>query len=350
VTVTDSLLDLYFQYYNKSIKFKDLGYVGQELQNRQLGTAQIIADYANRPATADETTGAVYALGKANEAVTLGYHIGDGLGAYDAALEALKDLPVLSLAESIWRQKMPTTPIKDVLLNIRQWTNGYEECIKYLNLFFERYPDPTSGAAIEEFRDNQRKGVPWYKVQLNFAYNFYSRETAELDRGFYPPAMSILQCVLKRMQDQQPGYELLQQDEYSTYLHLLDDYVVISHKYVVTLLQRHKEAIGAVNLDIYDDFYLVLAGPLRFWLDFMPDIQNKDLPTFLPYFQLYYMMFAPFGQLPVELTSLEPFFPEALKVCPKCHKKYPVVLDSCAFCAPIFRVSLLSRIFKKFFG
>ncbi|MDR2442758.1 MAG: hypothetical protein LBE31_04470 [Deltaproteobacteria bacterium] len=157
-----------------------------------------------------------------------------------------------------------------------------------------------------------------------------------MDKGLYAPAMSILQCVLKRIKDQQPGYELRDQDEYSTYLHILDDYVVISHKYVLILHKRQREAIGGINLDVYDDFYRVLADPLRFWLDFMPNSQNKDLPTFSPYFQLYYTSFALFGKMTVEMTKLEPFFPETLSLA-LCRKKTPVDRNSCVFCSPIFR-------------
>ncbi|MDR1677700.1 MAG: hypothetical protein LBS44_04825, partial [Deltaproteobacteria bacterium] len=364
------LLSHYIIFYQKSLKYKELGYVYEELKARQNGTKFILGElglvvYNKR----EENLAPLYALGLANEAVTLGYHLGDGLEAYEAAKETLNHLvdkfgtydaaderlknkskAVLSKAESLWMEKnMESTPINDVANIVRQWTGSYEDCLSYVKLFYDLYPAPNSEEVISHFQKTQAEGVPWWQRQLHFAYHHYNRESPQLDKGFYAPAMSILQCILKRMKDRVPGYELDQQNEYATYLHLLDDYVVISHKYVLSLLVKHQKATGSVAYDLYDDFYRVLKNPLGFWLDFMPDMRETDRPTFSNYFEMYMMLLGPFKKIPEELKKLETYFPKALEVCKKCGKNTPISAAVCVHCSAATKKkkSILSRLFGK---
>ena len=342
------------EYYNLSRDRFDQGLVLFEESFRQNAVSDIQSKSRKLPPGEPAKIGeALLALANANLAVTCGYHVGDGLGAFRAAKEALKNPDILGLASEIWLEEgFFSFPIRDVALNIRQWASGYDECIDYVRMFSKLYSDASQEEFIAKLQEDKKEGYPWWKMQLNFAYKYYNRESPQLDKGHLAPAMSILQCILIRMLDHNPGYELNQQDEYQTYLHLLDDYIILSYRYAKTLIEKNYKSCGSIcptvsgiGPDIYYSVCHVLKNPFFYWLNFLPNLLQKDYPILANYFDVYTLLFAPFEIKPEQMDKLDIYFKDRLINCIYCGKENAISFENCIFCG--YSLKKKMSIFKK---
>jgi hypothetical protein len=263
--------------FRESVAFKDAGMLKSAISKRRKATERMKHDEAH------------YALGKANEAILLGYHIGDGLAAFAAAKEALKNPKVFYDASKEWEKETGLTVFNDIFNIIRQWSASYDECVELNKLRVKWIANNEAKQNLAEIEDYRQDEPLWWKAQLSIAYEYYSRERPELDKGLYAQGMSVLQCILSRSSTEEAGYDL----DYNAYVHLLDDYIVISIKHFQNILNKYQAKAGLYNTpDDPEEVLIVLEKTIKIWTDFAPVLETKDKTLFTDYFVDYWLMLA----------------------------------------------------------
>ena len=302
--------------YEESLVYKDAGMLSSALEKRREATALMLHDKGH------------YALGKANEAILLGYHIGDGLAAFAAAKESLKDIDAFKKTATEWERTTGLTPFKDIFNIIRQWSESYETCIEYNRLRTKYFPSIETVQNLSEIEKASKEEPIWWRTQMAIAYDYYSRERPEMDNGLYGQGMSILQCILERANNEEAGYIL----EYDEYIHILDDYVMISNMHFNMVLQKYQAKYGQANTPANsNELFIILKNVIKVWKDFVPEMREKDKILFTEYYQMYWLMLAMLHRQD-EMKPLNEYFPEALMQCPNCGKQIPKISPMCRYC------------------
>jgi len=284
--------------YHESLQCKDLGLLASALRKRQEATARAGGDKG------------LYALGKANEAMLLGHHIGDGLKAYAAAKEALADRESFAKADAEWEKERGFSLLRDCLGFIVYWSESYKEALLYCEELQKREnPPPDIAMTIQQIHDRQREGKSWWEVQKAFAHVFFSRNSPERDLGKYASAMAILHCILAREEGQKSGYEM---DEESVF-DLLDDYLALSLRSYCVIFKNFRTAIDhgvpLGHVDGPSEQFIIFEEPLKQWLRLMPECPEKWKPTFQSRYKEF--MGSPFPMYPSLMRQLGAFFPKA---------------------------------------
>jgi tetratricopeptide (TPR) repeat protein len=300
----------------ESIAFKDAGMLKSALSKRKEATERMKHDEAH------------YALGKANEAILLGYHIGDGIAAFDAAKEALKNTEVFYTASKEWEKVTGLTVFNDIFNIIRQWSASYDECVELNKLRVRWIADNGAKQNLEDI-ENCRKHEPhWWITQLSIAYKYYSRERPELDKGLYAQGMSVLQCILSRSFTEDDGYNL----DYDTYIHLLDDYIVISIKHFQNVLNKYQIKAGLYNNpDNPEELLIILEKTIKIWTDFASILETKDKALFTDYFVDYWLSLAMIHRESL-MNPIAKYLPEAMVDCPVCGRQIANGSPMCRYC------------------
>jgi hypothetical protein len=151
-----------------------------------------------------------------------------------------------------------------------------------------------------------------------------------MDRGLYAQGMSVLQCILRRSLDEIPGYNL----EYDFFMHVLDDYMIISHKHCYNVLLRYQSANNMNIPGDYNETLIVLREPLDIWLEFMPEMQLKDKELFSDYYQMYWMLLSMI-KIQDKMKVFYKYFPDTMRNCDKCGNLIPKKLSVCHYCSII---------------
>lgn len=306
----------FLRLFRESIAFKDAGLLKSALLKREAATERMKHDKGH------------YALGKANEAILLGYHIGDGIAAFAAAKEALKNTNAFCDTSKEWEEETGLTVFNDIFNIIRQWSASYDECVE-LNKLRVKWIATNEArhdlAAIEYCRKQEPH---WWITQLSIAYDYYSRERPEMDQGLYAQGMSVLQCLLSRSSSEDPGYEL----DYDTYVHLLDDYVVISRMQFQRVLNKYQAKAGLYNTpDDPEEVLIILENALKIWTDFAPVLERKDKALFTNYFVDYWLSLAMIHE-ENRMNPIAEYLPDAMINCPLCGKRIANGSPVCRYC------------------
>lgn len=306
----------FLRLFQESIAFKDAGMLKSALLKRQTATEHMKHDEAH------------YALGKANEAILLGYHIGDGIAAFKAAKEALKNIDAFYAASEEWQKATFLTVFNDILNIIRQWSTSYDECVELNKLRVKWFKTNEATQSLTNIENIRRQEPDWWGAQLSIAYNYYSRERPELDKGLYAQGMSILQCILNRSFAEETGYEL----DYDEYVHLLDDYIVISIKHFQNVLNKYQAKAGLYNTpDNPEEILIVLDKTIKIWTDFAPMLETKDKALFTDYFVDYWLTIAMIHKESL-MNPIAKYLPEAMVSCPACGKQIANGSPMCRYC------------------
>jgi len=302
--------------FEESLAYKDAGLLASALKKRQEATALVQHDKGQ------------YALGRACEAILLGYHIGNGVEAFKAAKESLKDMDAFHAAAEEWRQATGLNVFADILNIIRQWAPSYEEYTELNRLRVKWSPSAEAESELNNIPAMRKELPHWWRAQLLTAYNYYSRQSQEMDRGMYAQGMSILQCILSRAEVEESNYEL----EYGAFVHLLDDYIVIAKRHADALLYKYqkKHGQGEVPQDP-GELLIVLKNVIDIWNRFAPDMAAKERAVFEDYSQVYWLTLA----MVHAQDAMEPLarhYPGAMTDCPGCGKQIPKASPMCRYC------------------
>ena len=282
-----------------------------------------------------------FALAKANEAVLLGVHVGDGMRAYNAAKESLKDIEALKNASDEWQTTvMAFSPMRDMLGFIINWAESYEEAISYSKVTEKQYPnDPRVKMQTQSLMKTQSGGDPWWKTQFTIAHQFYSRSIQSEDAGKYASGMAVLHCILERANKETLGYDIDTNDIFD----ILDDFVVLSiHAYNEVLAKFVSALKGDPTLEQrFNDpaeQFIIYKNPLKIWLELMPECSSKWKPTFQSHCET--LMKSPHPILPEIMGKLATFFPDAkveFKKCEFCGHKNSTITPICVNCTRPFK-------------
>jgi hypothetical protein len=302
--------------FQESRAFKDAGMLKSALSKREAATERMKHDKGH------------YALGKANEAILLGYHIGDGIAAFAAAKEAIKDIGAFQAASEEWEEQTGLTVFDDIFSIIRQWSASYDECVELNKLRVKWFATNEARYGLTDIENSRRQEPRWWITQLSIAYDYYSLDLPEMDQGLYAQGMSVLQCILSRSLSEEPGYEL----DYDAYVHLLNDYVVISRKHFLNILNKYQAKAGLYKTpDNPDEVLIVLENALKIWTDFAPALEAKDKALFTGYFLYYWLSFAMMHKED-RMNPIANYLPDAMVNCPLCGRRIANGSPMCRYC------------------
>jgi uncharacterized protein (DUF983 family) len=311
----------FLRLYRESIDFKDAGMLQSALSKRQAATELMKHDEGH------------YALGKANEAILLGHHIGDGLEAYAAGKEALRNISAFAEADAQWKSVFGFSPLLDCFGFIGLWAVSYEEAIRYAEQAERWVSIPNNTENIRQLKAKQKSGIKWWEMQYATAQNFYSRTTPERDAGKYAAGMSILHCILDRALKEQPGYEMNEDDIFN----LLDDFVSLSLRAYNDILQKFVKALardpGLQHVDGPAEQFIVFRNPVSYWLQLMPDCPPKWRSAFQSHYNEF--MKSPFPIYPEMMRKIGAYFPDSrveTKKCPQCGSINSAISPVCIRC------------------
>ena len=309
---------MFLELFVESRTLKDQGLLHSSLMKRLEATR--LAETLGNPA--------LRAIGKANEATLLGYHIGDGIAAFAAAKEALSDVELFATADKEWRGATGLTLFEDMLKIIRQWSDSYDEFMMNTRRHAKYFPKETTGKDIVELEEARREMPEWWKCQIVLAHQHFSRDSPELDKGAYAPGMSVLQCVLSRALAEKTGYDV----DYGFFEHTLDDYVVISLRNFEKALAKYQAVHGAAtNPSDHRELSIILDEPLRIWQAFMPEMREADKEKFSEFLQMYWLRLAMLHAQD-KTSPLGAYFPGAFMPCPHCGRQIARQSPICRYC------------------
>ncbi|MDR1116393.1 MAG: hypothetical protein LBL33_09695 [Tannerella sp.] len=281
----------------ESIRLKDFGLLKSSLEKREEATKSA----KNNPG--------YYSIGKTNEAILLGHHIGDGLRAYEATKEALKNVKAFAKADAEWKSEFRFSPLLDCFGSIGLWTESYEDAIQQAEQVEKWVPMPNNAIRVNQLKERQRSGVKWWETQFAMSQNFYSRSTQESDAGKYAAGMSILHCIIDRAIKEQPGYEMDENDLFS----LLDDFLWLSFQTYVGISQKFVAALPnnpeLKYVDGPSEQFIVFQNPFGYWLQLMPDCPQKWKLTFQKHYEVF--MRSPFPIYPELTKKIGAYFTES---------------------------------------
>jgi len=312
----------------KSVQLKDWGMLRSSLGLRTQATEQFKQNLG------------MYALGKTNEAILLCHHIGNGLMAYEAAKESMKNIEAMVQVDKDWQSCVGFSLIHDCLGLSLFLANSYDEAEQYCRLAGKYDPndDRGSGINLDNLTKSRAKGTKWWKVQFGMAHNFYSRATPSRDAGKNAAAMSILHCIIARACDEKHGYEIDQDELFD----ILDDYLALSlHLYNGVFMKFSSEIQKRNQIVMHangpDEQYIVYEEPLKYWLELMPDCPEKWKKKFKMHCEM--IMSSPFPIFPEIMDRIGGYFPDAQiakKKCLTCGFMNSEVTPICVKCGSKF--------------
>ena len=309
----------------ESMRFKDWGMLRSSLAKREEATALMSGDHG------------YYSLGKANEATLLGHHIGDGLRAYDATKESLKDMAAFAEADREWQTNLGFSLLNDSLSYAVNYAESYEKAISYCKLAARWSSLPNIDLMIRQFESHKAKGIKWWEAQKYLADNFYSRNTQEKDAGKYAAAISILHCIIDRAIKEDPGYEM----NSDAIFDILDDYISLTIQAYLQLFMKFRTALQngdpVKHVDGAYEQFIIFENPLKNWLKLMPDCSEKDKVVLAKHYEV--LMKSPHVPFPQIMAQIGSFFPTATvetKNCPYCGHANSSISPLCVKCGRRF--------------
>jgi hypothetical protein len=315
----------FIRMFAESVRLKDWGLLKSSIEKREEATKSV----QNDPG--------YYSIGKANEMILLGHHMGDGLGAYEAAGEALKHVEAFAKADVEWKSKAGFSLLFDCFAFIGQWAASYEEAIQYAEQAERWVSIPNHAVRINQLREKQKSGAKWWKMQYAMTRSFYSRATPELDAGKHAGGMSLLHCILDRALKEQPGYEIDENDLFD----LLDDFLWLSCQTYNGILQKFVMALPnnprLQHVDGAAEQFIVFLNPIKYWLQLMPDCPQKWKPTFQAHYETFTR--SPFPVYPEMMKKIGVYFSGShieMKNCPQCGYVNSALSPICIRCSYTF--------------
>jgi len=268
-------------------------------------------------------------IGKANEAVLLGVHIGDGLSAYVIAEELLNNTDNFYAACERWHIDTGLELFEDILKITNLWASSFDKYMEYCQLYSKFYPNKITQQNLRQFGESYKKLPGWHAYHIAMTGVYYDGAIPDNDAGKFAWAMGILQCVLDRSLAEKVEYSLM--DE-TVIEHYLDDYLFISSQYFYSILEKYQAVHGiATNPCDHRELSILLDEPIRIWLEFMPEMKKADYEKYTNYFQLYWSNLAMLHAQD-KINALAEYFPEAFTLCEKCSIKIPRKSPICRYC------------------
>ncbi len=331
----------YIEFFSQSLQSKDLGLMKSSLEHRSRGT-QLVANSEGH-----------FALARANEVTLLAHHIGDGTEAYSAVQDCLKRLEAFFEYDAEWKKVTGLSPARDTLQYGAISAKSFDENIKLLRLLadYGLFESAQMQREIGVAKEAEQKGRSWWSCQRKLSQMAASRESPQNNQGMYPLAMSILDCILERGQNGDPGYEMTAEELFD----VLDDSLMFSLLAYEAINRKFNAAVpkdSPLRMGVAAEQFILFKKPLERWHKLMSDCPAKWRPTFAAYYAHF-------------VNSPHPIYPQLMKRigenfrdvdietrrCPKCGFTNSVLSEACIMCRnPLKKADkkpLLSGIFGR---
>ncbi len=253
--------------YIDSFSLKDQASLASALRMRQNATESV------------QDSPALYCLGKHHEMILEYNHLGHGVEARKSALESLKHEEDFKGISQLVCSNLACDYYAESLQYMSVFSGSYEESLHYLARLQEQFPSDANRLGYEEIKKLQAQSSRWYIAHRAILSTFYSRVSAEQDKGSYAAGLSIIDVILSNTQ--KSGYML----DYEEYVDLLDDMCVLSIK---LLMQKNqcRPKVRSMDDDA-NELGPILLKPIAYLSDFIPDCLPKDRPMFENYYQVF---------------------------------------------------------------
>lgn len=247
----------FWRLYAESLQLKDGAMLSSALEKRKTALNEACMD--------DGFKGMAYH----NLAILYMYHIGNGQFAEKCAKDSLGFGDAYYRCSQAHLEELQFGAHLESLQTAAMTASSYDEALDYVVQGEQLY-----GAVFRQKREEIeqfRKEYPrYYDYQRVTSLQYYSRVSAEQDKGDYAPAMSLLQLMLDRAES--PNYDL----SYEEYVDILDDYGTITCMYLMkkARVQRSTPDVFARELAFIAD------EPLKHIVEFLPDCEPGDRQKF----------------------------------------------------------------------
>ena len=226
-----------------------------------------------------------------NLAILEMYHLGDGKAAAKYARESLDCGEEYYRFSEKCREIIMFGAHLESLQTAAVTSTTYDEALGYIAEGKKRYGSifENMEKSVNSIRNSDGR---FYEYLRATSLLYYSRVSAEQDKGDYAPAMSLLQIIIDHAEERE--FDL----GYEEYVDVLDDYLTITVMY----LMKKARVLKGTMADFGNELAFIADEPLKRLADFLPDCQPSDMKTFQFIIQGY-------AQLPYikERSSFRPF-------------------------------------------
>ena len=240
---------LFFQ----SLEYKKQGRLASALEARESGLRMM------------EDRHDYYCMAQHNLLVLQCYHCCDGVSAYKSGKESLRYKDEFRELSDRMSPMLKYSSYDESLVYTAMLAKSREEAGELLREAVNRNAYRTAVQHAKEMLAMMEKFPKWLDYQRNYAANFYSRHSAQYDKGDYSPACAILQVILSR--EGEKGYDMTEEQ----YVDILDDYLMNSLRYFTLRSGVLIQNGGSPDRELL----FIVKKPLKVLIDFLPDCEKK---------------------------------------------------------------------------
>ncbi|NLZ55597.1 MAG: hypothetical protein GX900_02895 [Clostridiaceae bacterium] len=208
-------------------------------------------------------------MGYHNLAILNLYHISAGLEAAKQARQSLECGDDFYKLSEKRRDILQFGAHLESLQVAAMTSTSYDEAISYINEGKKLYGGVFADM-LESLLDFRKTNPRYGAYQRAVSLTYYSRVSAELDKGNYAPALGLMEIMLTNAEAPEYDYS------YEEYVDILDDYACVT----VMLLLEKGRILNGTNREFAEELAWIADKPLKMLADFMPDCQPGDREKF----------------------------------------------------------------------
>lgn len=256
--------------FRASLQLKDHASLASALRLRQEATEEV------------RDIPALYCVGKHNEMILEYNHIGHGIEARQSALESLKHEDEFRDISLVLVPMFRSNFYHESVDYMTCASTSYEEGLYYFTKLKDEFPTEVCRRRYEEFKAAQSKYGRWFSTHRAILGNFYSRASAQMDKGLYAGGLAVLDVILGNAQ--RAGYNL----DYEEYVDLLDDMCCLASRLLMQKCERRPPARSA--REEANELGCILKKPMVYLTDFYPECLPKDRNLFGNYYKAFALL------------------------------------------------------------
>lgn len=197
------------------------------------------------------------------------HHVGDGFSAAEYSRESLECGEAFRVYAQEHMVEGQPNAYMEALQIAAMTATSYDEALEFADRGVELYGD-AFGSMTDELRKYRVEHPRFADYQRNESLKYYSRVSAEEDKGDYAPAMALMDIILRNAKED--AYRL----SYEEQAQILDDYGTITIMHVL----GKARASGLSQDDFAEGLSFIADGALFRLADFMPECQPADKQRF----------------------------------------------------------------------
>ncbi|HEY5177278.1 MAG TPA: hypothetical protein VII95_17095 [Terriglobales bacterium] len=253
--------------FRTSVQLKDKASLASALRLRQQAT-EVVRDVP-----------ALYCVGKHHEMILEYNHIGQGIEARQSALESLKHDEEFKDISLVLYPLFRSNFYEESVDYMTSASTSYEEGLYYFAKLKDEFPTEVTQRRYQEFKGLQSKYGRWFSAHRAILGTFYSRASAQMDKGRYAGGLAVLDVILSNAQ--KPGYNL----DYEEYVDLLDDMCALAIRLLMQKGERRPPALSA--REEAHELGCILKKPMMYLTDFYPECLPKDRDLFSKHYKSF---------------------------------------------------------------